>query len=115
MALDMKHGSTEQKRFEAYLAMDPRIGELLKDAQAATESQPFCANRVWYRKGGLRRRVKELVGYGRPEGPNELRTSNAYEAVYRTVYRALRDCDHGDCLCGLPTALVERELDRESA
>jgi hypothetical protein len=35
--------------FEDYVQMDPRIGELLKEAQAikAIPGERFCANRIW--------------------------------------------------------------------
>jgi hypothetical protein len=84
--------------FDDYVAMDPRLGELLLEAQAANRSKgnSFHANNLWYRNGGLRSKVKELIGYGRPDGPLELRTSAAYEVVYRTVYRALVDRNAGD-------------------
>jgi hypothetical protein len=85
--------------FEDYVQMDPRIGELLKEAQTVkkVEGKSFCANHIWY--GGLKSKVCEFVGFDRTSGPRELQTSAAYDAVYEKTYSALPDCDHGDDWC----------------
>jgi hypothetical protein len=104
-------GMTARRTFEDYVAMDPRLGELLKEAQGMNRSKgsSFYANNVWYRAGGLRSKVKELVGYSRPQGPHELRTSAAYEACYRTIYRALVDRNQG-AMTGAVTGRGRGEL-----
>jgi hypothetical protein len=90
-----------KRTFTDYAAMDPRIGELLKQVQAvkAVPGKPFCANRVWYGAGGLRSKVIDLAGHARTIGPSELQTSQAYDVVYHKAYRALPDCDNCGCFC----------------
>ena len=92
----------EHLTFEHCLAMDPRIAELLVEAglAIAPKDKPFCANCIWYRRGGLKSRLVELVGLGRAEGPPQLQTSAAYDAVYHRCYEALPDCNHEGYLCG---------------
>ena len=88
--------------FEDYVRMDPRIGELLKEAQAikAIPGERFCANRTWYGNAGepgLKGKMVHLVGECRSAGPRELQTSVAYDTVYERIYSALPDCR--DCCC----------------
>jgi hypothetical protein len=90
--------------FADYVKMDSRLAELLLEAQAInkriTSSPKGNSYRVadaWYRRtGGLRAKLKLLVGYERPAGPEALRSSHAYGCCYSTIYRALSDRDHAD-------------------
>jgi hypothetical protein len=105
--LTRKAIENENARFAGYAKLDPRIGELLDRAQAWEDlegDESFCANLVWYGSDGLKSFVDQLVGWNRKEGPEELRTSEAYDVVTRVCYRALPDCGHPDLLeCGTIT------------
>ena len=87
------------KSFSDLVALDSRIGDLLKEAQSVkrVRGKFFCANAVWY--GEFRCRVRDIVGNWREEGPSELQTSKAYDVVYKTIYRALPDCRKNCLLC----------------
>ncbi len=89
--------------FDELVALEPRLADLLAEAQAYHANRPrgFCANAVWYgypgHQPGLKKRLAELVGFtsGR-EGV--LGGSAGYEVAYRTIYRGLPNCKHqGDC------------------
>lgn len=81
---------------------EPRLLDLLREAQAYRPRPGFCANAIWYgygRRVGLRERLTRLVGWGRPDRDPVLSTSAAYDVAYETVYQALPDCQHADILC----------------
>lgn len=85
----------------------------------------FCANALWYGEGvddhGLKGLLTALIGHARRSDPDQddhpdpgprsrrrwgdvevettLRSSEAYDLAYRTIYHALPDCDHPG-LCG---------------
>jgi len=90
--------------FDEYVAMDARIGHLLREAESADEGgHRFCRFEAWYGEGsqglGFRGQVNELVGYMREGiGPVPLGTSNAYDVVYERIYGAPPDCK-GRCAC----------------
>jgi hypothetical protein len=65
--------------FEAAAAMQPRLWALLADARACpADDWPRFARTV---KAPLR----ALVGWGADDAPAALRTSEAYDAVYRRL------------------------------
>ena len=77
----------EQRRdFAFYASLDPRIGALLAEAQTVkpTPGQRFCANVAWYGPDGLRSRLRDVVGYGRQDGVQALRTTHAYSTVFQS-------------------------------
>jgi hypothetical protein len=83
-------------KFEQLAALEPRLNELLAKAQA---HHGTCANAAWYGQGGLRKAMQRVVGHLRnTEGPEELKTSAAYDVAYRTLYSALPDCNGCGCL-----------------
>ena len=91
--------------FRALAKLEPRLCDLLAEARSYHNNRDpvFCANAVWYGypgfKPGLKGRLGRLVGWTAERG-GELRTSEAYDLAYRTIYRALPDC-RGRCLCSL--------------
>jgi hypothetical protein len=91
-----------RRRWEELVAVEPRLKDLLIEAQQAEHlflSDPnFCANDYWYHwDGGLRNRMKALVGFEAPTAPPMLRTTQAYDVAYKTLYEALPPCR--DCCC----------------
>jgi hypothetical protein len=83
---------------EQLVALDPRIGLLLRDAGRVKDDggpEGFCANLVFYTR--FKPRVMALVGWERQDGPAELRTPYAYDLVYDAIYEKMPDCRR--CLC----------------
>lgn len=83
--------------------IEPGLRIMLAHARAMESYPGFCANTVWYGyrhwKGrGLRSRLETLVGWT-AQNP-ALRSSQAYQIAYRTIYAALPNCRHGTGLCG---------------
>jgi len=78
-------------------AAEPRLVALLKEARAVKDNggPSFCANKVWYRPGGLKSRLVELVGWGARDP--KLRSVEAYDLAYTKVYGVLPDCRN--CIC----------------
>jgi hypothetical protein len=82
-------------KFQALAALEPHLNELLTEARS---HKGGCANARWYGQGGLRKAMQKVVGHLRHTGPEELRTSQAYDVAYRTLYAALPDCSGCGCL-----------------
>jgi len=91
--------------FKQIVAIEPRLGDLLKEAQSFHETAKgypnFCANEHFYGYGSqpgmsLKHRVVALVGWMSPRP--ELQTRQAYDEAYNTIYDALPDC-RGKCAC----------------
>jgi hypothetical protein len=91
--------------FRALARREPRLRDLLAEARAHHQNlgPVFCANAVWYGytgfQPGLKERLSCLVGWAAERG-GDLRTSEAYDVAYHTIYQALPDC-RGRCLCSL--------------
>jgi hypothetical protein len=87
--------------FDELMALEPRLGVLLREAKAHQQRKGFCANAVWYGydgSGGLKGRLLMLVGWERRPRHEVLNTQEAYDVAYETIYRALPDCNHGEGL-----------------
>ncbi len=81
----------------ALVTAEPRLGHLLREIRAVRATRDrFCANSLWYGyanpRHGFKARVCALVGWDRAGGPPELRTHQAYDVAYQTLYAALPDC-----------------------
>jgi hypothetical protein len=87
---------TSQKiTYDQLAALEPELNELLERA----ENHPGnCANQGWYGKDGIRAAMTLTVGHRRILGPEELRTSAAYDICYKHLYSALPDCNGCGCL-----------------
>ncbi len=94
--------TTEQGQFEKLCGMEPRLQALYKKAKGMRDdpSRPsFCANAVWFGalgEEGLRGEMARLVGWF-AENP-ELRTTEAYDIAYETLYQALPNCRACGCM-----------------
>lgn len=71
--------------WEELVKREPRLDELLREAQKYKPSPGFCAREVWYGPHGLKRRLRELVGYDRSDDDPVLSTSEAYDVAYRRI------------------------------
>ena len=109
--------STNDRRrlFDWIGKIEPRLLALCKEIMSIRDGGGpyFCANEWWYwggdphskgRKPSLKGRLHGLVGAGRMACPtvdvmNEsyLRSSEAYDVVYQSLYSMLPDCR--DCAC----------------
>lgn len=85
---------------------EPRLTTLLEEAKRVKETPNFCANAIWYGhwvKGtrciGLKERMAELVGWGRPGSDAILRSEVAYDEAYDRIYEVLPDCNHSSEFC----------------
>jgi hypothetical protein len=89
--------------FAELAGMEPGLLDLLAEARSHHEDPDpdFCANAYWYGypgyRPGLKGRLIRLVGMF-AEGGGVLRSSEAYDIAYHTIYNALPDC-RGRCAC----------------
>lgn len=94
-------------KFRELCKLEPKLEKLYNKAKAVNRQKPMpCANEVWYgygampRDGGLRRQVYKLVGWSREDDPkcdSRLKTREAYDVAYETIYKVLPDCDERCC------------------
>jgi hypothetical protein len=85
--------------FQQICDLEPQVQALFAEAKAIQDDpskESFCANNVWYGHTGLKSRVAALVG-DRATNP-QLRTSQAYDMAYHTVYDVLPPCRNCGCL-----------------
>jgi hypothetical protein len=93
------------------VGLEPRIAELLAEAEHARETAgpTFCANAVFYgyagHDPGLKCRLSKLVGWTSGQ-KGLLRTSAAYDVVYKEVWGMLPPCGP-DCYC----RRINRQID----
>jgi hypothetical protein len=84
--------------WKALIVIEPKLQELYLQAKSYRKNKgDFCANEVWY--GGapsMKGKLCELVGWDAPYTP--LRSPEAYDLAYDTIYDALPECTHeGAC------------------
>lgn len=84
--------------------IQPKLRDLLRQAQQAPAGDDFCANEFYYgyghfkRQGGLKKRIIELVGWEACTNHNLLLSSEAYDIVVDTIWNALPACGK-NCGC----------------
>ncbi len=87
--------------FNDYAKLEPRLLDLQKQSKAMKDyrqGKTFCANSVWY--GFFKPAISSYVGRFRPlSGSAELRSSEAYDTVYRHLYDPLPECNHEGGTC----------------
>ncbi len=98
---------TNRLTWQDLVAREPRLADLRIAAERArpTADASFCANAVWYGYGGhlgLKPRLVRLVGWGAQSHDPVLRSCDAYDLVYQTLYDLLPDCQ--DCGCAVEWA-----------
>lgn len=78
--------------------------KLIKDTG---EQKSFCANSIWfgypnsdYFRVGFKKRMSFLVGWGAPTKNDLLKSSEAYDVAYETLYKLLPGCRN----CAEPSA-----------
>jgi hypothetical protein len=104
-AADQPGKSNRRLTFRTLARLEPRLRELLAEARSHHNNRGpvFCANAVWYgypgHRPGLKYHLSRLVGWT-AERAGDVRTSEAYDVAYHTIYQALPDC-RGRCLCSV--------------
>jgi hypothetical protein len=89
----MTHTS-EALTWPQLVELEPALLALYQEAQAVDgRDAHFCANQVWY--DSFKPRLLALAGWEAREPA--LRTQEAYDLAYETIYAALPPCR--DCQC----------------
>jgi hypothetical protein len=93
-----------QPTFQELLKLEPRLGDLYNMARALHDNKDpvFCATAIWGGflvglRPGLRAILESLVG-GTSQQGGVLRTYEAWEVAYKTIYLAMPEC-RGRCWC----------------
>ncbi len=81
---------------------EPRLAVLRSDVEQITagDGQRFCANAVWYGyhgEPGIKPKLVRLVGFRAESTDPAIRSSEAYDVAYQTLYALLPDCWDCDC------------------
>jgi hypothetical protein len=96
------------KNWEELVQLEPRLAELLKEAQdyrqRSRDARYACANEVYGGPYGLRARMEDLVGWVAKTDIEELKTGEAWKIAHHKIYAALPDCR--DCSCFFIQELV---------
>jgi hypothetical protein len=102
----MATATKQRTTFNQLVKLEPKLGELLKQAQAVKDDgsqEYYCGNAVWFgwdNYPGFKRSLCALVGWDRlGDGDPVLFSSDSYEVAYKTIYNALPYC-RGECRCG---------------
>jgi hypothetical protein len=93
-------------RFLALARIDSTLLGLMRQVASvrvdALADGHFCANALWYgyrdHNAAIKGRVLRLAGWQRWDRHPDLSTTEAYDVVYDTIYRALPDC-RSECAC----------------
>jgi len=85
----------DKRRFRELCRLEPGLKLLYDKARAVKDrgGRYFCANEIWIRE--FKPLLINLVGWHARN--HSLRTTEAYDVAYHTIYDALPDCR--DCLC----------------
>jgi hypothetical protein len=94
----------ETMTWEQLAAISPGLRGLFNEAKSlrsvAARNPRFCANEIWFGKHqrghGMKGRLCMLVGFESLDP--RLKSPEAYDIAYQTIYRALPDCRA--CGCG---------------
>lgn len=86
----------------------PELGDLAGAILAVRGGAGFCANRAWYERGGFRSHLGRLVGWGARHDDPWVRSREAYDLAYHTLYRILPDCDHEPSFFCVPAPSGDR-------
>ena len=83
--------------FDRLVELEPRLKSLLQEAERVVDDgvKSFCANRIYYSR--FKPRIEQLVGWQLTEGPESLRSGNAYDAAVQVIYHKLPDCRNCSC------------------
>lgn len=92
----MRH-STEVLSWKELVGLEPGLGEMLADIQQIrSRRRCFCGDAIWYQL--FKPRLRTLVGYEAHTSVRHLRTKEAYDVAYRTLYEAIPEC-RGHAIC----------------
>ncbi|MDP9472214.1 MAG: hypothetical protein M3Q71_16370 [Chloroflexota bacterium] len=92
---------TDLPTWDDLAAREPRLADLRIAAERIRDVDArFCANAAWYGYAGqlgLKPRLLRLVGWGAQNQDPVLRSSDAYDVAYQTLYALLPDCRGCGC------------------
>jgi hypothetical protein len=96
--------------------LEPRLLDLYREVRSIHDNgrEPsFCANRVWYGRGGFegfKHRLTALVGFRRRNDGSHARlaTSRAYDIAYHKIYDAIPPCRNCACCVLWETEIAPR-------
>ncbi len=78
---------TKELTFEDLVALEPRLGQLLKDVKRARPHNKIKAMHLWYRE--YKQQMVDLVGMMSKHPDPILHTSRAYNLCYEVLYKAI--------------------------
>ncbi len=95
--------ATDCPTWQDLVEREPRLADLRIAAERIRPAAdaPFCANEHWYGYGGhlgLKPRLIRLVGWGAQSHDPVLRSCDAYDLAYETLYDLLPDCRGCGCV-----------------
>lgn len=88
--------------YQQLAKLEPQLAALRQSAEALAKEESLrdvaCGNRPWYQTRGLKDRLSTMVGMDARHPDPVVRSSDAYDVVYDTLYRLMPDCRHdGSC------------------
>ncbi len=95
--------ATDCLTWQDLVEREPRLADLRIVAERVRDAGDgsFCANASWYGYGGqlgLKPRLLRLVGWGAQSRDPVLRSCDAYDVAYQTLYDLLPDCRGCGCV-----------------
>ena len=89
--------TTDKLTIEQLIKLEPGLGYLLNYARmiGRRRGRVFCTHELWIEL--FRPRLNALVGHYRGHGPEELRTSAAWDVACRAINAELPDCRGCGC------------------
>ncbi len=83
--------------WKALVEREPELARLRREVESVRDENgpSFCANKVWYIR--FKPRVRALTGRQARRNDPVLRSNEAYDLAYNTLYRLLPDCRN--CVC----------------
>jgi hypothetical protein len=80
--------------FSQLVAIEPELGGLYREIKGIrAQGRDFCANDIWYRV--YKPRLSQLTGWEASKA--SIRTMQAYDVAYSTLYEALPPCRRCGC------------------
>jgi hypothetical protein len=81
--------------FEQLCHLEPRLRDLEMEIGFIKTNKKFCALEFWYKFGGMKSRLCQLVGMTSCHKNDAILGScRAYEVVYRHLWALVPDCQH---------------------
>ena len=91
MPNEIRMNETRGLTWDEMVEIEPRLDDLLERVECSRPSEDrsnFNYEICW---GRFKEPLAELVGWHRRRGDERLRTTQAYDTAYRTLWKALHD------------------------